>query len=385
MGSIGIGQTQQFTATGTYSNLSTQNLTNSVTWSTSKAARTATISPVPGLATGVANGAVTITATDPSFDIPGTAALTVTPAVLVGIVVTPPVASIAAGQTEQFTATGTYSNLSTQNVTNSVTWSTSKAATATISSSGLATGVANGVVTITATDPSTGIPGTAALTVTPAVLVAITVTPPVGTIAVGRTEQFTATGLYSNLSTQNLTDSVTWSSSNTSTATVSAKGLATGVADGLATITATDPSTGIPGTAVLTVGLSVTALTMNPSSGPKKTPVDFSGVGFTPGDVVTVTYMSGKEAAEAGQDRVVHGHRGHRRNILLPRDDPPPGAGGNARPEDHRGHRYRRRIGHGAVLTDLTGGRFCQATRRHRSVAPPDVLAQLSFGHLASR
>jgi hypothetical protein len=117
----------------------------------------------------------------------------------------------------------------------------------------------------------------------------------VGTIGVGATEQFTATGLYSNLNTQNLTDSVTWSSSSTSTATVSVKGLATGVADGVAIITATDPTTSIPATAALTVGVSLTALTMTPSTGVKRTPVDFSGTGFTPKDVVTVTYMSGKK------------------------------------------------------------------------------------------
>ncbi len=293
VGSIGVGQTEQYTATGIYADLSTKNLTDSVTWATSKKA-TATVSS-QGLATGDATGAVTITATDASTKISGTAALTVTPAVLVAIVVSPPVGSIAAGQTEQFTATGTYSDLSTQNLTDSVTWSSSEAGTATVSSTGLATGVANGVVTITATDPSTDIPGTAALTVLPAVLVAITVTPPVGVIGIGRTEQFTATGLYSNLSTQNLTDSVTWSSSNTATGTVSATGLATGVAAGAATVTATDTSTEIPGTAVLTVGVSLTAVTMTPSTGAKRTPVSFSGVGFTPGKIVTVTYMSGKK------------------------------------------------------------------------------------------
>ena len=255
-------------------------MTDSVTWSTSKEA-TATVSST-GLATGVATGAVTITATDPSTGIPGTAALTVTSAVLVSIAVTPPVASIAAGQTEQFTATGTYSDLSTQNVTNSVTWSTSKAATASISSTGLATGAGTGAVTITATDPSTGIPGTAALTVTPAVLVSIAVTPPVASIGDGQSEQFTATGTYSNLSTQNLTNSVTWSSSKAATASISSTGLATGVATGAVTITATDPSTGIPGTAALTV---------------------------TPAVLVSIAVTPPVASIAAGQTRAVHGHR----------------------------------------------------------------------------
>ncbi len=55
-------------------------------------------------------GATTITAT--SGLILGTAVLTVTPAVLVSITVAPTTASIAAGDTQQFTATGHYSDLS---------------------------------------------------------------------------------------------------------------------------------------------------------------------------------------------------------------------------------------------------------------------------------
>ncbi len=291
--SLGVDQTEQFTATGTYSDLSTKNLTDSVTW-TSSSTSTATVTS-KGLATGVATGAVTVTATDPSSGIPGVAALTVTPAVLLAITVSPPVASLGVDQTEQFTATGTYSDLSTKNLTDSVTWTSSSTSTATVTSKGLATGVATGAVTVTATDPSSGIPGVAALTVTPAVLMAITVSPPAATIGIGGTEQFTATGLYSDLSTKNLTDSVTWSSSSTSTATVSAAGLATGVGAGAVVITATDPSTPIPGTAALTVGITLAALTMTPTSGKKRTTASFTGVGFTPGLTATVTYLSGRK------------------------------------------------------------------------------------------
>ena len=293
--SIGIGQTEQFTATGLYSDLSTKDVTDSVTWASSSKT-TATVS-THGLATGVATGAVTISATDPSTPLPGTAALTVTPAVLIGIDVSPVVASIGIGQTEQFTATGLYSDLSTKDVTDSVTWASSSKTTATVSTHGLATGVATGAVTISATDPSTPLPGTAALTVTPAVLIGIDVSPVVASIGIGQTEQFTATGLYSDLSTKDVTDSVTWASSSKTTATVSTHGLATGVATGAVTISATDPSTPLPGTAALTVSNSKSAptLTMTPSSGRKRLPVTFNGTGFAAGQTATVTYMSGRK------------------------------------------------------------------------------------------
>src|SRR5262249_59145559 len=52
-------------------------------------------------------------------------------------------------------------------------------------------------------------------------------------------QQFTATGKYSDGSTQNITSQVTWASSNTTAATINASGLATGVAAGSTTISAT--------------------------------------------------------------------------------------------------------------------------------------------------
>src|SRR5262249_35962718 len=54
----------------------------------------------------------------------------------------------------------------------------------------------------------------------------------------GTAIQMTATGTYSDGSTQNITSQVSWTSSNISAATVGAAGLVTGVAPGTANITA---------------------------------------------------------------------------------------------------------------------------------------------------
>jgi hypothetical protein len=125
---------------------------------------------------------------------------------LTSITVTPSSASIGIGATQQFTATGHYSNGSTQNITSSVAWTSSTGA-ATINSSGLATGASTSgsPTTITAT-LSPGTPGTATLTVTSATLSSISVSPTSASIANGTTQQFTATGHYSDGSTQDLTD-----------------------------------------------------------------------------------------------------------------------------------------------------------------------------------
>lgn len=82
-------------------------------------------------------------------------------------------------------------------------------------------------------------------------LSSIAVTPANPSITVGATQQFTATGTYSDSSTQNITASATWGSSDTAKATINASGLATAVAAGSTTITATSGS--ISGNTMLTV------------------------------------------------------------------------------------------------------------------------------------
>jgi uncharacterized protein YjdB len=259
--SVAAGKTQQFTATGTYNNGTTQNLTSSAAW-TSSATSVATVSS-GGLATSLAQGTATITAT--SGTISGSATLTVTGAVLSSIAVTPNSASVAAGATQQFTATGTYSDGTTKNLTTTANWTSSSTAVATIGAhTGLATGIAAGTATITAN--SGKISGSATLTVTP-VLTSISVAPNPASIASGATQQFTATGTYSDGSTQNLTSTANWSSSQTSVATIASGGLATGVGVGTATITASSGS--ITGSATLTVGqpvlVSIAVTPANPS------------------------------------------------------------------------------------------------------------------------
>jgi len=69
---------------------------------------------------------------------------------LVSIAITPVNSAIGPGNAQQFTATGTYSDNSTQNLTATATWTSSATAVATINSSGLASAVAAGATTIQA-------------------------------------------------------------------------------------------------------------------------------------------------------------------------------------------------------------------------------------------
>jgi uncharacterized protein YjdB len=271
--SIARGTSEQLTATGVFSDNTTQNLTTQVTW-TSSDGNIAGVSNAPGsqgLVLGVSPGPASIGAT--SGSVSGSTTVTVTPATLTRIDVTPPSPAIAAGTTQVFIATGVYSDNSTQDLTTVVTWESSDTGVATVSnadgSRGLATGVAQGSATISAA--YTSVTGTTTLTVSAAVLTRIDLTPSLASIAKGTKQPFVATGVYSDNSTQTLTTTATWNSSDGTIASVSnaagSEGEATGVGTGTVTITAT--SGAITGQATLTVSaatlVSVDLTPTNPS------------------------------------------------------------------------------------------------------------------------
>jgi len=290
---LGIGINQQYTVTATYSDLSTQDLVSGVTWSSSSTS-VATVNNA-GLATTVAAGSTTLTATLGSLT--DTTTLTVVPANLTSIEVTPATASIAvatasiaAGTTQQFTAIGSFDDGSTQ-VLSSVAWSSSASTVATINSAGLATGVGVGTATISATSGS--VTGTATLNVTGATLVSIAVTPASSSMAVGTTKQFTATGTFSDSTTQDITASVLWSSSSAAVATINNQGLVTSAATGTTTITATLGS--VSGSTGLTVSiLHLVSIAITPSNPTiaQGTSVKFTVTG-TFSDLSTATNLSG--------------------------------------------------------------------------------------------
>lgn len=162
---------------------------------------------------------------------------------LSNIILTSGSASLPKGISEQFIATGVYSDGTRQNLTASATWSSSNPAAATISNSGVATAVGAGTTKITAT---AGIASSSyTLTVTTAALNYISITPPAPTVGVGQTRQFTATGTFSDSSTLDITSNVSWSSNNISIANVNSTapapmGLASGLTPGTVIITATN-------------------------------------------------------------------------------------------------------------------------------------------------
>jgi uncharacterized protein YjdB len=148
--------------------------------------------------------------------------------------VSPATASPQVGQTVQLGATvrdASGNILSGQ----SVSWSSSAAAVASVSNSGLVTANALGTATITAASGSKS--GVATITVKPEPIASITLSKTSDTLLVGETLQLTATLRDQNNNV--VTRDIAWTSSNSSVASVSGTGLVTGVGDGITTVTAT--------------------------------------------------------------------------------------------------------------------------------------------------
>jgi len=246
---IPVGGQLQLSLTGSYSDGSTQDITANAIWSSSDPTL-ASVDPGTGIVSGVANSnnnPVTITATFGSIS--NTTTVYVTDAVPVSIQLTPSTSSIASGTTQQYSANVVYSDGSLQPVTAGLSWLSSSASVAGVDATGLATGLAPGQTTISVFYNS--MTATASLTVNPAVLTNIVVTPVTTVVGVNGNAQFTATGVFSDNSTQDLSSQVIWTSSNGAFATIDATGLATGISTGTLTITATSGT--ISGSATLNV------------------------------------------------------------------------------------------------------------------------------------
>ena len=243
---------QQFTATATYSDNSTVDVTATAVW-TSSATNVAAFNlghlATAGLATALAAGTTAISAQ--SGGRTGSTTLTVSNATLVSIAVLPADPTIAAGLTLQFRAQGSYSNATSADITGQVSWASANTAVATIAGGGLATSTTPGTSSISATLGA--VSGATTLTVGAVALESITISPQTPSVSAGSTQQLTATGLYSDGTTQDLTASAAWTSATVAVATVNGTGLVTGVTTGTSLVTAA--SGGKSGSTTVTVDL----------------------------------------------------------------------------------------------------------------------------------
>lgn len=234
------GMTRQLAATGILADASTLDLTGQVTWTSSDTSK-ATIN-ASGAATGLAVGSSTITAT--LLGMSGSTILTISSAAVVSIAVSPTDSTLPAGSFVQFpfTASGTFTDGTIQDITATVTWSSSDTGVALISndpgSNGKVTAMDNGTATITAA--SGAISTSAMLTVK--TLASISIPPAEVRMLRGGTREMWATGRFGDGTEMAITSLATWNSSDPAVATISnapgSQGKVTAVSGGTTTVSA---------------------------------------------------------------------------------------------------------------------------------------------------
>ncbi|MBF4390666.1 Ig-like domain-containing protein, partial [Vibrio anguillarum] len=233
---LAVGDKQPFDVVGHYSDGSSRILTdsNAVDWHASDL--DVVLFDAPGIITGNTPGVVTVHASSGNIA-SNDVMVNVSSAEITEITVTPSPVQVAQGQTQQLTAMATYSDGTSSDVTNSVTWTPTDTVTATVTTEGLLSGVEENSTTLTAT--KAGVTSNeVTVNVSSAEITEITVTPSQVNIAKGQTQQLTAIATYSDTTSSDISSSVTWTPADTNTATVTLDGLLTGVEVGSTTVTA---------------------------------------------------------------------------------------------------------------------------------------------------
>lgn len=260
--SVAIGATKQFIATAVYSDGSARDVTGNAAWSSATPA-VATVNASTGIAVGVTPGNSVITAAFQGKN--GSTTLTVLPAKLVSIAVTPATQVLNVGNSKQYLAIGTFDNNTTRDITAVSTFASASPAVATIAASGgMALAKAPGATVISAT--SGGLSGSATLNVLPAALVSLALTPASTTFQVGATRQLAASATYSDGSVVDVTNNASFVSATPAAVSVSSTGLLTGVSAGASSVISASFSGMTATAAANTSAATLTGIAVSPAN-----------------------------------------------------------------------------------------------------------------------
>ena len=229
---VAIGATQQFSTIAAYTDGSAVDVSAKAQWTSANPAL-ATVN-ASGVGTAIKAGTLVISAAFEGKSAGAT--LTVAPAKLVAIALTPTAVTLNSGLTQQYTVTGTFDDKTSADVTAASVFSVAAPATAGISATGLATARAVGATTVSAL--ASGLSASASLTVLPAAVVSLTLTPATSTLQVGASRQLAAVATYTDGAVVDVTRVATFASATPAAVSINAGGLITGVAAGSAILNA---------------------------------------------------------------------------------------------------------------------------------------------------
>lgn len=225
--SLKKGGTASITATAYYTDGTTEDVTSQVTWN-SENEEVAYASK--GTITAYASGETTLTATyggksaSVDVEVDTASSLKVSSSSL----------DLQEDDSEQLTLTVTYSDGTTEDVTDSATWTSTDTSVATVSK-GLVQAVGNGNTTIKATFGKK----TVSVKVSVGEVNSLSISDRKLVMSIDDEESLTLTAKFADGTKKDVTKEATWTSSSSSVAEVSSDGVVTAIASGKATITAT--------------------------------------------------------------------------------------------------------------------------------------------------
>jgi hypothetical protein len=237
------GTTQAFTATATFTDGTTQDVSALTAWTASDVSGVGVASvDAGGLAKGNSVGTANISGVFQGQS--ASATLTVRPAALVSVALSPSSASLAKGLSQSFRLIGTYTDGTTQDVSTAAVWSaTDLVGTDVLSLSGAGTALAKNVGQAQIKAVHMGQTASANVTVTTAAITSLRLSPQGASIAVAGTQQFLVEALYTDGVIKDVTSTATYAAVDiapaSGVASISVSGLATGLSKGRTTVSAT--------------------------------------------------------------------------------------------------------------------------------------------------
>jgi trimeric autotransporter adhesin len=217
---LDVGTTQKYTATAKYSDNSFEDVSDQVTWSLTNNNGSIVFDQAdPSMARAAAAGTDFIVATLGTLTTPDSkrAAVTVVDSSLVSLVVEPADSDLIVGVDRQFSATGTYADGHTQDLTEESDWTSGDTDLVTISEVGLASPLDKGNTTITASYDGQTDTATVSINYTDEIE-GIVITPEGYDFLTGELKQFSAYAYFADPDKdfEAVTQKCSWESSNTS-------------------------------------------------------------------------------------------------------------------------------------------------------------------------
>ncbi len=282
--SFAVGSSQVLVANAIYSDSSIHNISHLATWSSSDPS---VITSNAAEVSAIAAGSAEISASFASQS--GSRSLQAVSRNLSSIQISPVTVNIAAGEAIQLFAQGFYDDSSSQDISSQVNWSVDDPGLASISANGLLSATSNGSVQVSANLGA--VTENKSISISNATLSSLEISPAFANLALGSQLQLSATGVYSDASSRDLTAFVNWSSTDDSIVSIDATGLLSAHATGSVLVQANySGQTSSSSIQVQGISLSSIDLSSNPASLSQGFHSQFKAMGtYSDGSIIDIS------------------------------------------------------------------------------------------------